>query len=120
MVLRVKKDRITQLIGEVSDFTFGPPTNVYSPLKPPKYPTPHRTARPIGADTGNQSRRLGELLRERVLTVPICPGATSQIVVLRRAIRTKKFQENRVGALSPDEGFYVGVSGGIVAMRDGE
>jgi ribonuclease Z len=40
MVLRVKKGRITQFFGEVSDFTFGPPQNVYSPLKPPKYPTP--------------------------------------------------------------------------------
>lgn len=40
MVLRVKKTAITQLIGQVSNYTFSPPTNVYSPLNPPKYATP--------------------------------------------------------------------------------
>lgn len=40
MVLRVKKTAITQLIGQVSNYTFSPPTNVYSPLNPPKYVTP--------------------------------------------------------------------------------
>jgi len=40
MVLRVKKTAITQLIGQVSNYTFSPPTNVYSPLNLPKYATP--------------------------------------------------------------------------------
>jgi len=40
MVLRVKKTGITQLIGQVSDYTFDPGMNVYSPLNPPKYGTP--------------------------------------------------------------------------------
>lgn len=46
MVLKVKKGRngkppqIEQLMGKVSDYTFGPPQNVYFPLKDPKYPTP--------------------------------------------------------------------------------
>jgi len=43
MVLSVKKEgqntTITQRIGVVSDYTFGPPTNLYGPLNPPKYPT---------------------------------------------------------------------------------
>jgi ribonuclease Z len=46
MVLRVRKGKkgkppqIEQLMGKVSDYTFGPPQNVYAPLKDPKYPTP--------------------------------------------------------------------------------
>ena len=40
MVLRVKKSGITQLMGQVSDYTFDPPLNNYSPLNPPKYATP--------------------------------------------------------------------------------
>ena len=46
MVLKVKKGKngkppkIEQFMGEVSDYTFGPPQNVYSPLAPPKYPSP--------------------------------------------------------------------------------
>jgi ribonuclease Z len=44
MVLSIKKEgpttTITQRIGVVSDYTFGPPTNLYGPLDPPKYPTP--------------------------------------------------------------------------------
>ena len=40
MVLRVKKSGITQLMGQVSDYTFNPPMNNYSPLNPPKYATP--------------------------------------------------------------------------------
>lgn len=40
MVLRVKKSGITQLMGQVSDYTFMPSTNIYSPLNPPKYATP--------------------------------------------------------------------------------
>jgi len=40
MVLRVKKSGITQLMGQVSDYTFYPPVNTYSPLNPPKYATP--------------------------------------------------------------------------------
>jgi len=43
MVLTVKKEgsnvTIEQRIGVVSDYTFGPPANVYSPLTPAKYPT---------------------------------------------------------------------------------
>ena len=43
MVLSVKREglstTITQRIGKVSDYTFGPPTNIYTPLNPPKYPT---------------------------------------------------------------------------------
>ena len=40
MVLRVKKSGITQLMGQVSNYTFDPPMNYYSPLNPPKYSTP--------------------------------------------------------------------------------
>ncbi len=40
MVLSVKKSGITQLMGDVSDYTFTPPSNTYSPLADPKYPTP--------------------------------------------------------------------------------
>jgi hypothetical protein len=36
----VKKNGITQLMGDVSDYTFTPPSNTYSPLADPKYPTP--------------------------------------------------------------------------------
>jgi ribonuclease Z len=43
MVLTVKKEgnnvTITQRIGVVSDYTFGPPSNVYAPLAPAKYAT---------------------------------------------------------------------------------
>ncbi len=40
MVLSVKKSGITQLMGQVSDYTFGPPQNVPSLQNSPKYPTP--------------------------------------------------------------------------------
>jgi ribonuclease Z len=46
MVLKVKKakngkpPKIEQFMGEVSDYTWAPPQNVYAPLAPPKYPTP--------------------------------------------------------------------------------
>ncbi|HME41943.1 MAG TPA: twin-arginine translocation signal domain-containing protein [Syntrophorhabdales bacterium] len=40
MVLRVKKSGITQLMGNVSDYTFAPPQNVPPNQKTPKYPTP--------------------------------------------------------------------------------
>ncbi len=40
MVLRVKKSGITQLMGQVSDYTFQPSQNFYSPLNPAKYATP--------------------------------------------------------------------------------
>jgi len=43
MVLSVKREgqntTITQRIGNVSDYTFGAPTNIYTSLQPPKYPT---------------------------------------------------------------------------------
>lgn len=40
MVLSVKKTGITQLMGKVSDFTFGAPMSEPAQLKDPKYPTP--------------------------------------------------------------------------------
>jgi ribonuclease Z len=43
MVLKVKKGKppkIEQFMGDVSDYTFVPPSNVYSPLAPAKYPSP--------------------------------------------------------------------------------
>lgn len=40
MVLKVKKNEITQMMGQVSRYTFGAPLNVPSPLAPPKYPSP--------------------------------------------------------------------------------
>jgi ribonuclease Z len=43
MVLTIKKEgqntTITQRIGVVSDYTFGPPTNICPSLNPPKYPS---------------------------------------------------------------------------------
>ncbi len=39
MVLNVKKTGITQKIGVVSDYTYSPPSNLYYPLYPAKYPT---------------------------------------------------------------------------------
>ena len=44
----IKKTSITQLIGMVSNYTFGPPRDFYSPLNPPKYFTP--TAQPDQAN----------------------------------------------------------------------
>jgi len=44
MILKVKKGgkppRIEQFIGEVSDYTFGPAQNVYTPLALAKYASP--------------------------------------------------------------------------------
>jgi ribonuclease Z len=40
MVLSIKKSGITQLMGQVSDYTFAPPQNVPASQNPPKYPTP--------------------------------------------------------------------------------
>jgi ribonuclease Z len=40
MVLSVKKSGITQLMGQVSDYTFAPPQNVPASQNLPKYPTP--------------------------------------------------------------------------------
>ncbi len=40
MVLKVKKNEITQMMGQVSRYAFGAPLNVPSPLAAPKYPTP--------------------------------------------------------------------------------
>jgi len=39
MVVSVKKTRITQKIGVVSDYTYSPPSNLYYPLYPAKYST---------------------------------------------------------------------------------
>jgi ribonuclease Z len=43
MVLKVKRGKppeIEQFMGDVSDYAFVPPPNVYSPLTPAKYPSP--------------------------------------------------------------------------------
>jgi hypothetical protein len=40
MVQWAKKGGITQLMGNISDYTFVPPANSPFPLAPPKYPSP--------------------------------------------------------------------------------
>ena len=73
MVLSVKKSGITQLMGQVSDYSFAPPQNVPPNQTSPKYPSPTaQLDQSTLIQPGNNT-----YCEERVLMVAICLGTTS-------------------------------------------